>query len=265
MDGPTRSPWTPPTSWAPYVGPRLATPPPEVAKDVRRLRNAWPEVALVPVICTNEENAELPQLLGMVSADRAGCLQPRLKVWILAACRVPRSGGRPCADGSEWDHMPTKARDWEQMLGLTEHHTAAAMKTAARKQAAGQLEELRCALLRGSLAAGCLAWALSHWGLCAGFCSRVPPRETLRCPWASGDAGSLCIMDTDLLSEQAAAHPSVRLVENMVRRATHRGSDVCLDTGVIMRPDEWPRLPVDPLRWLGVGRATSPSWKHAPP
>lgn len=83
-----------------YVGPRLAAPPSEVARDVRRLQSAWPEVVLVPVICTSEEDAELPRLLGMVCADKVGCLQPRLKIWILAACRVPWVGGRPCTDGS---------------------------------------------------------------------------------------------------------------------------------------------------------------------
>ena len=39
------------------------------------------------------------------------------------------------------------------------------------------------------------------------------------------------------------------LVKQLCRRATHRGSDVRLDTGQFMKLDVWPGAPTDPSRW----------------
>ncbi|CAK0893795.1 unnamed protein product, partial [Prorocentrum cordatum] len=39
------------------------------------------------------------------------------------------------------------------------------------------------------------------------------------------------------------------IVESILRRVDHRGSDVRLDLGVLYRPCAWPRMSIDPSRW----------------
>ena len=40
------------------------------------------------------------------------------------------------------------------------------------------------------------------------------------------------------------------LVDSIMRRVDHRGSDVRLDLGVLNRPSAWPRMSIDPAKWL---------------
>eukprot|EP00973_Karenia_brevis_P023517 3238433-Karenia_brevis.AAC.1 len=49
--------------------------------------------------------------------------------------------------------------------------------------------------------------------------------------------------------EDNAEDASVLLITEMTRRATHRGSDVRLDTNDLMKPSAWPRRHIDPSRW----------------
>ena len=44
--------------------------------------------------------------------------------------------------------------------------------------------------------------------------------------------------------------PAERLVWFYLCAAGHRGSDVRLETGLLMRPSAWPRMGIEPLQWI---------------
>ena len=55
-----------------------------------------------------------------------------------------------------------------------------------------------------------------------------------------------------------ALPPEQGLVESIVRRLDHRGSDVRLDLGVLYRPSAWPRMSIDPAKWVWAQVLSAP-------
>lgn len=106
---------------------------------------------------------------------------------------------------------------------------------------------------------------MARWAKHDGYCVQVPMLVSLCRGEITEGSKNLPVVETELESAEASSHPSVQLAEHMLRRATHRGSDVRLDTGVIMRPDAWPRLPCVGCGsrlsvGVGVGLATWQPW-----
>eukprot|EP00959_Pyramimonas_sp_CCMP1952_P221024 4620947-Pyramimonas_sp.AAC.1 len=60
---------------------------------------------------------------------------------------------------------------------------------------------------------------------------------------AGGDEGAL-VRHKDLRGREAQQDMSAQMVEETVRRAEVRRSDVRLDSLEVMRPDLWPRRPI---------------------
>ena len=55
--------------------------------------------------------------------------------------------------------------------------------------------------------------------------------------------------------------PLQGLVESIIRRVDHRGSDVRLDLGVLYRPSAWPRMSIDPGKWVWAQVLSTP-WER---
>ena len=128
------------------------------------------------------------------------------------------------------------------------------MATSARKQKPHHLEQTRVALLSGSICCAVVAWLVAHWGKASGYLTAIPDLLSLR---------SCCESAENLHSLTLTEHIEAQkvLVKQLCRRATHRGSDVRLDTGQFMKPDVWPRAPTDPSRWAWK-ILHSWRWKH---
>jgi len=152
-----------------------------------------------------------------------------------------------CIQQPDGSLRPPSAAERERLLDFTHHFTATALPTRARKQSPEALEDVRCSLLGNSFHCGTVAWLAGHWAVRAGYLSSVPDVVDMRLK--GPDRGVIGPPVVAHLSCGSHTDPSVQLAENMVRRATHRGSDVRLDTGDILRPDAWPRKPVDPSLW----------------
>ena len=124
-----------------------------------------------------------------------------------------------------------------------------ARRTASRKQEPQTLETVRCSLLGNSFSCFAVAFLLSHWLEDRQWRNR--PSSAQEVVEAAGlgvlNAPSCSVRQHSLRSNPPDA--SVALVEEYARRATHRGSDIRLDTGVLLRPDAWPRQPIDPSSW----------------
>ena len=128
------------------------------------------------------------------------------------------------------------------------------MATSARKLARLHLERTRMSLPSSSFSCTIIAWLTGHWAKAAGYLTSVPDFLSLRS----------CSVSTESLKSPASAeHVETQkvLVKQMCRRATHRGSDVRLDTDHFMRPDVWLRAPTDPSRWTWK-TLHSWKWKH---
>jgi len=119
------------------------------------------------------------------------------------------------------DPPPTDAAGLELWGGFPDRHTLTAMPTGARKQQCAVLElRRRCLLLRAvpvrvlkSLLAVCYPTAASH-------------------------------------SVAHVALTPLSVVKMAIAGTTHRGSDVRLDIGTLMRPLVWPRKPLRVDWWL---------------
>ena len=90
---------------------------------------------------------------------------------------------------------------------------------------------------------------MDHWAKAASYLTSIPNLLSLR---------SCSVSIESPKSPTSAEHVKAQkvLVRQMCRRATHRGSDVRLDTGHV-----WPRAPTDPSRWTWKTRH-SWKWKH---
>ena len=153
-------------------------------------------------------------------------------------------------------------------------HTMTARATRERKAAPAALEAARCALVGNSFACSVVAYIFAHWAVQQGYLTAVPSVEEMR--RRGGDwTGARAALHTDVPDSEAAGKlclkkvgdeeqqdPSAELVMELIRRADPRGSDVRLDSGDLMRPDCWPRKPVDVSRWTW---RTVAVWKWASP
>ena len=147
------------------------------------------------------------------------------------------------------------ANEFENSLQFLPHHTVTAMATSAHKQAPQHLERTRVSLLSSSFSCAVIAWFLARWAKAAGYLSSIPNVWSLR---------SCSVSVASLNSLTSAEHVEAQkvLVKQMCRRATHRGSDVRLDTGQCMRPDVRRTAPTDPSCWTWK-MLHSWKWKHS--
>ena len=136
----------------------------------------------------------------------------------------------------------------EVLMDFVPRHTITAKPTRWRKQHASDLEACRCALVGNSFQCSTVAWFLAHWAVHTQYLPRVPTVVEMR--------EAAC--HTSVESGDAA----VELNKLLVQHADVRGSDVRLDTNELMRPDLWPRRPinVDQWSWRTIMRW---DWVHA--
>ena len=126
--------------------------------------------------------------------------------------------------------------------------------TSARKQKPHRLEQTGISLLSGSFCCAVVAWLVAHGGKASGYLTTIPDLLSLRsCAVSAENLHSLTL--TEHIEAQKV------LVKQLCRRATHRCSDVRLDTEQFMKPDVRPRAPTDPSRWTWK-MLHSWRWKH---
>ncbi|CAK0870953.1 unnamed protein product, partial [Prorocentrum cordatum] len=155
---------------------------------------------------------------------------------------------------------PADSFEREMLMDFPPGHTATARATRFRKLA--ELEVVRCALLGNSFQCGVVAWIVAHWAHRHGYLDSVPTMAEARAVGGAfdaaeglaqvakeGDDSGVVIRDRGLEEAEAQADPSIQIVEELIRRAEVRGSDVRLDTLEVMRPDLWPRRPISVSRW----------------
>ncbi|CAK0842773.1 unnamed protein product, partial [Prorocentrum cordatum] len=155
---------------------------------------------------------------------------------------------------------PADSFEREMLMDFPPGHTATARATRFRKLA--ELEVVRCALLGNSFQCGVVAWIVAHWAHRRGYLDSVPTMAEARAVGGAfdaaeglvqvakeGDDSGVVIRDRGLEEAEAQADPSIQIVEELIRRAEVRGSDVRLDTLEVMRPDLWPRRPISVSRW----------------
>ncbi|CAK0818913.1 unnamed protein product [Prorocentrum cordatum] len=143
---------------------------------------------------------------------------------------------------------PADSFEREMLMDFPPGHTATARATRFRKLA--ELEVVRCALLGNSFQCGVVAWIVAHWAHRHGYLDTVPTITEARAVGGAfdaaeglvqvakeGDDSGVVIRDRGLEEAEAQADPSIQIVEELIRRAEVRGSDVRLDTLEVMRPD----------------------------
>ena len=144
---------------------------------------------------------------------------------------------------------------WKIGWFFSPHHTATALGTSARKQTPQHLKRVRVAVLSKSFSCAVIAWLLAHLAKAASYVSFITQPSAMR---------SLFVPSESLRSLSLSEHIRTQkvLVRQLCRRVSHRGSDVRLNTGQLMRPDVWPRQPTDPSRWTWK-QLHSLKWKHS--
>ncbi|CAK0876940.1 unnamed protein product [Prorocentrum cordatum] len=154
------------------------------------------------------------------------------------------------AHGLRWDGgdlEPADSLEREMPMDFPPGRTATAR--AARFRRTRELEAVRCALLGSSFQRAVVAWILGHWAHCQKYLDDAPTDEQLRQQGggfdasegavrmaADNDEGAL-IHHKDLRGREAQQDMSAQMVEEMVRRAEVRGSDVRLVSLEMVRPD----------------------------
>ena len=169
-----------------------------------------------------------------------------------------------CVENSDGELRTPTSTEREALMDFEPLHTVTCLPTSARKQKAAELERVRCSLIGNSFQCGTVAWIVAHWAVRWGYLDSVPSPEEMRrsCGTPSvqeveismhdekkPEARGTAVRSRDLDEDDAGSDPSIVLVEELVRRTDQRGSDVRLDSNELMRPDLWPRRPINTGRW----------------
>ena len=180
-----------------------------------------------------------------------GCDESTLERWRQARwCYAPyQFKAKHMIETEQRTLRAPSADERERLLGFANRHTMTARRTSSRKQEPHALEVVRCSLLGNSFSCLAVAFLLSHWLEDRQWRDRPSSaQEVVEAAGLGMDLAPACaVRQHDLRG--CLPDASVELVEQYARRATHRGSDIRLDTGVLLRPDAWPRQPIDPSSW----------------
>ena len=150
-------------------------------------------------------------------------------------------------------------------MGFGRGHTKACMAHAEGKRCKEETEDVRRSLLGNSFHTPTVAWLVDQ--AIAPFCEKQPltpeeisgrlgiaPGAMLRsgrqCPLqAAGFRGAAPSIPEGCLSAHEAAEEERALVRILGQQADHKGRDVRIDIGELMKPTRWPRRSISPLRW----------------
>jgi len=149
---------------------------------------------------------------------------------------------------------PPTALEREVLLDFEPRHTMTCLPTSARKQKALLLEDSRCSLLGNSFSCAVVAWLIAHWAVAEDLLPFVPTVADMRRQFATGlwedSVVGAPIVRSNLSSPRGHSSPSVQLVHQLMRSTDSRGSDIRVDTQQMIRPNAWPRRPLDVNRWF---------------
>ena len=164
-----------------------------------------------------------------------------------AVARWKASGfaGPPCQHRRQNSVIDAKgvrvlnAMEREARLGFAPDHTAAAFRKNEKEMNGLEKESIRCSLLGLSFSCPIVAYLVGQWLHRVGV---LKDQVTVAQAWGgvAAEPPASTVGEVDWNRE---------VVKHLHRQAMYRGSDVRLSTGVLMRPNLWPRQAFDARRW----------------
>ena len=143
----------------------------------------------------------------------------------------PRLGAK-CSDMAD-------ATSAEKALGYRPGHTSKAFPKRERHLHKDAVGAKRLAYLAEALDVTTIAWLVSQLLLGRGWLDTPPSLDQCHQGWPREEAEG----------GSASLPTSQEMVGNMMRYAQHRGSDIRITTGELLRPDAWPRRAIPSTLW----------------
>ena len=168
------------------------------------------------------------------------CSQQDLKMWESDQFRYPPYHYRPEHLVREGSARTPNAQEREFIMGFKPNTTINAFAKGDRKARPQPFEDARCSLCGNSIVVGVLAWLFAQLLYARGMVdSVVSPQQVV-------DSISLDWQERGGNSTSASGIP---LVQQCVRSAAPKGSDVRIMTGELMNTSLWPRRQIPPTMW----------------
>ena len=227
-----------------------------------------------------DENLKLPTFTKAIPRRRPppapvgldGLDSDTMDFWIKDSFRLPPYQYKEelslVSETLPYSRRPPTAVEREACMGYGFGHTKGCFSASQAKENERELEDTRMCLMGNAFHAGVVAVLLAQGAFAAGFLESVPhPQEIVdryglppghssprSAAWplsrAKVSRDHLGYYPPDLLgSSTDRRRAELKLVTELCRNVEHRGSDVRVDAGELMRPMTWPRGAIDPNRW----------------